>query len=113
LKNINKIKSPGIYGFTVEFYKFSWNDIKFPFLNCLTESLEKGNFSVSQLQGLITCLPKKKGKEKHFMKNSCPITLLCVDFKLSSSCRANRLKPILKKYYKSDTKRFSKREIYW
>jgi hypothetical protein len=58
-------KSPGIDGFTVEFYKFFWNDIKFPLLNCLNESLEKGNFSVSQRQGLITCLPKE-GKEKHF-----------------------------------------------
>ena len=46
-------------------FKFFWNDIKFPLLNCLNESLEKGNFSVSQRQGLITCLPKE-GKEKHF-----------------------------------------------
>jgi hypothetical protein len=44
-------------------------------------------FSVSQHQGLITCLPKE-GKEKHFMKNWRPITLLCVDFKLATSCIA-------------------------
>ena len=29
------------------------------------------------------------------MKNWHPITLLCVDFKLATSCIANRLKPIL------------------
>ena len=91
---MKNFKSPGIDGFTVEFYKFFWNDIKFPLLNCLNESLEKGNFSVSQRQGLITCLPKE-GKEKHFMKNWHPITLLCVDFKLATSFIANRLKPIL------------------
>ena len=77
-------------------YKFFWNDIKFPLLNCLNESLEKGNFSVSQRQGLITCLPKE-GKEKHFMKNWHPITLLCVDFKLATSCIANRLRAVPEK----------------
>lgn len=40
---------------------------------------------------------RKEGKEKHFMKNWRPITLLCVDFKLASSYIANRLKPILHK----------------
>jgi hypothetical protein len=58
------------------------------------QRLEKGKYSVSQPQGLIACLPKE-GQEKHFMKNWRPITLLSVDFKLASSCRANRLKPIL------------------
>ena len=91
---MKNFKLPGIDGFTVEFYKFFWNDIKFSLLNCLNESLEKGNFSVSQCQGLIICLPKE-GNEKHFMKNWRPITLLCVDFKLATSCIANRLKPIL------------------
>jgi hypothetical protein len=70
------------------------NEIKFPLVNCLNQRLEKGKYSVSQPQGLIACLPKE-GQEKHFMKNWRPITLLSVDFKLASSCRANRLKPIL------------------
>jgi hypothetical protein len=76
-------------------FKFFSNDIKFLLLNCLNESLEKGTFSVSQRQGLLTCLPKE-GKEKHMLKNWRPITLLCVDIKLATSCMANRLKPILK-----------------
>ena len=41
------------------FFVKNWNDIKFPLLNCLNNSLEKGKFSVSQRQGLITCLPQK------------------------------------------------------
>jgi hypothetical protein len=76
-------------------FKFFSNDIKFLLLNCLNESLEKGTFSISQRQGLLTCLPKE-GKEKPMLKNWRPITLLCVDFKLATSCMANRLKPILK-----------------
>jgi hypothetical protein len=51
-------KSPGIDGFTVEFYKFFWNDIKIPLVKCLNESLDNGKFSVSQRQGLITCIPE-------------------------------------------------------
>jgi hypothetical protein len=58
--------------------------MKFPLLNCLNNSSEKRKCSISQRQGLITC-PPKEGKEKDFMKNWHPITLLCVDFKLASS----------------------------
>jgi hypothetical protein len=88
LRCFEKYESPGIDGFTVEYYFFlNWNDIKFPLLNSLNNSLEKGTFSVSQRQELIIFLPKE-GKEKHFMKNWRPITLLCVDFILASSCIA-------------------------
>ena len=107
LKNMKNLKSPGIDGFTVEFYKFFWNDIKFPLVNCLNESLEKGKFSVSQRQGLIVCLPKE-GKEKHFIKNWRPITLLCVDYKLASACIAKRLKPILQNIISQTQKGFLK-----
>jgi hypothetical protein len=33
-------KSPGIDGFTVEFYKFFWNDIKIPLVKCLKGDLK-------------------------------------------------------------------------
>ena len=88
-------KSPGVDGFTVEFYKFFWNDIKIPLVKCLNESLDNGKFSVSQCQGLIKCIPKE-GNPKHFLKNWHPITLLNVDFKIALACIANRIKPILR-----------------
>jgi hypothetical protein len=40
-------------------WKFFWNDIKIPLVKCLNESLDNGKFSVSQRQGLITCIPKE------------------------------------------------------
>lgn len=67
LKNMNNFKSPGIDGFTVEFYKHFWNDIKFLLLNCLNESLEKGKILVCQRQGLITCLPKEKKEKRNIL----------------------------------------------
>ena len=86
-------------------FQFFWNDIKFPLLDCLNESLEKEHFSVSQCQALITCLPKG-GKQKHFMKNWHPITLLCIDFKLATACIANRLKHILQNIISQTQKGF-------
>ena len=89
-------KSPGIDGFTVEFYKFFWSDIKLYLLNSLNQAYEKGELSVSQKQGMITCLPKD-GKPKEYIKNWRPISLLNVDYKLASTCISNRLQKIMNK----------------
>ena len=90
LKGMSNQKSPGIDGFTVEFYKFFWSDIKLYLLNSLNQAYEKGELSVSQKQGMITCLPKD-GKPKEYIKNWRPISLLNVDYKLASTCISNRL----------------------
>jgi hypothetical protein len=47
-------------------FKFFWNGIKFLILDCLNESLEKENFSVSQRQGLINYMPSKRRKTETF-----------------------------------------------
>ena len=94
LKNMKNGKSPGLDGYTIEFYKFFWNDINLFLIKSLNYSLEKGIMSISQRQGVITCLPKE-GKSKFYLKNWRPITLLNVDTKIASACMANRIKPIL------------------
>ena len=66
LKGMSNRKSPGIDGFTVEFYKFFWTDVKLYLLNSLNQAYEKGELSVSQKQGMITCLPKD-GKPKEYI----------------------------------------------
>jgi hypothetical protein len=76
-------------------------------VKCLNESLDNGKFSVRQRQGLITCIPKE-GKQKHFLKNWHPITLLNVDFKIASACIANRIKPVLKNIISETQKGFLK-----
>ena len=63
LKLMKNGKSPGMDGFTTEFYKFFWKDIN-PFLvRSFNHGYEKGQLSVTQRQGVITCLPKE-GKPK-------------------------------------------------
>ena len=68
LKNMKNGKSPGLDGFTVEFYKVFWIDLKCPLLRSFKYSFEIQSMSLTQRQGLITCLPKE-GKSKHFLKN--------------------------------------------
>ena len=94
LKNMKNGKSPGLDGFTTEFYNFFWHDIKYFLLRSFREAFQKGNLSISQTQGIITCLPKD-GKPKHFLKNWRPISLLNVDYKIIATCIANRIKKVL------------------
>ena len=94
LENMKNGKSPGLDGFTVEFYKVFWIDLKCPLLRSFKYSFEIQSMSLTQRQGLITCLPKD-GKSKHFLKNWRPISLLNVDYKLVSACVSNKIKTVL------------------
>ena len=66
-----------------------------------------GQMSVTQIQGVIACIPKE-GKDKQFLKNWRPITLLNTVYKISSSCIAARLKTVLPKLIGDDQKGFLK-----
>ena len=93
---ISRKKSPGSDGFTVEFFKFFYNDLKVFIRKSLNEGYREGKLSITQRQGIITCLPKGD-KPKHFLKNWRPITLLNVIYKLASGCIADRIKIVLDK----------------
>lgn len=94
LKNMSNGKSPGSDGFTTEFYKFFWVDLG-PFLfRSLKYGYEKGEFSEFQYQSVITCIPKE-GKDRRYLSNWRPISLMNVDTKIASAVIANRLKVVL------------------
>jgi hypothetical protein len=57
--------------------------------------------SVTQRQGVITCIPKE-GKSKEFLKNWRPITLLNSTYKLASSCIAEMIKSVLSHLISTD-----------
>ena len=59
LKLMKNGKSPGSDGFTVDFYKFFWNDIVALVFRSLYFGYETGHFSQFQTQGVITCIPKE------------------------------------------------------
>ena len=51
-------KSPVLDGYTVEFFKFFWIDIGVFVLRSINYGYRTGLLSVTQKQGIITCLPK-------------------------------------------------------
>ena len=53
-------KTPGSDGLTVEFYRFFWNIIAKYMVESFSYVFESGNLSISQKQGIISLIPKKK-----------------------------------------------------
>lgn len=94
-------KSPGSDGFTVEFFKFFWKDLKLFILNAINFIFLKKELPISQRLGIISCLPKGD-KPRQYLKNWRPITLLNVLYKLISGCISYRIKSTLD-YIISDT----------
>ena len=105
LKNMKNNKSPGLDGFTVEFFKFFWVDIGAFILRSINYGYRNGSLSVTQKQGLITCLPKPN-KSRLSLKNWRPISLLNVVYKLASSVKANRVKQTLQDIIHENQKGF-------
>ena len=68
LKNMKNNKSPGLDGFTVEFFKFFWIDIGLFILKSLNYGYRTGSLSITQKQGVITCIPKPN-KSRCVLKN--------------------------------------------
>ena len=87
IKNSQSGKSPGSDGLTREFYIVFWNDIAELLFNSLIEGKEKGVLSTTQRQAVIKLLDK--GKDKRFIKNQRPISLINYDTKMLSKTLAD------------------------
>ena len=74
-------KSPALDGFSIEFYKTFWQDLKEIFLKCLNYFLVADQLCDSQYKELITLIPKS-GKNTMFISNYRPITLPNCDYKI-------------------------------
>ena len=107
LRNMKNKKSPGSDGFTAEFYKCFWKDIGWFVCRSLNEGYQNGKLSQFQSQGIITCIPKEE-KDRRYIKNWRPISLLNVDYKIGSSSIANRFQKILPSIISDTQKGFIK-----
>ena len=94
LKELKNGKTPGTDGFPPEFYKFFWIDIKDILLDSIHYAFTDGQLSIEQRRGVITLIPKKL-KNRLFLKNWRPISLLNTDYKLIAKTLASRIKKVL------------------
>lgn len=98
-------KSPGIDGFSVEFLKFFWADIGVYVLRSINRAYQTATMSISHRRGVITCIPKSD-KNRCYLKNWRPISLLIAIYKLASACISSRLKQVLPSIIHQDQKGF-------
>ena len=98
-------KSPGPDGYSNEFYKIFWNQIKILLLQLMNFYRNRGELNKRQISGIITCIPKG-GKLRNDLKNWRPITLLNSIYKFYSGILAERIKQLLPKLINVDQKGF-------
>ena len=87
-------RSPGNDGLTKEFYITFWYDIKVTFISSLDQDKKRKELNISQRQAIIKLI-EKKNREKRYIRNWRPISLLNVDIKILSKAFAKRLKEVL------------------
>ena len=87
-------KSSGNDGLTKEFYCTFWDDIKDTITKSLKESKQMKYLCASQQQAIIK-LPEKTNKDKRYISNWKPISLLSFDWKMISKSLVSRVKKVL------------------
>ena len=94
LQTFKNGKSPGNDGLTAEFYQAFWPTLGYLLVDSLNSSFEKGELANSQKQGIIRLI-EKKNKDKRYVTNWRPISLLNVDVKIASKAITLRLEKVL------------------
>ena len=94
LKFMENNKAPGTDGLTPEFYRYFWDILGSYMVNSFNYAFQNGSLSISQRQGIISLIPKKK-KNTEYLKNWRPVSLLNVDYKIATKTIALRLEKIL------------------
>ena len=87
-------KSPGNDGLTNEFYCTFWDDIKDTFMKSLKESKKLKYFCALQRQAIIKLI-EKPNKDKRYISNWRPTSLLNFDLKMISKSLATRERKVL------------------
>ena len=100
LKIMAANKSPGSDGFTMEFYRYFWNLLGNYMIKSFDYAFQNGIISISQRQGVISLIPKKKNNLE-FLKNWRPVSVLNVDYKILTKVIALRLEKVLAKIISS------------
>ena len=101
LKELPNNKSPGCDGFTTNFYKFFWIDIKELLFESYNYSFEKNAMTQEQKRGILNLLPKKD-KDLRYLANWRPVSLLTTDYKILTKALAMKLQKVIPTIVDSD-----------
>ena len=94
LKNMKNDKSPGLDGFTTNFYKFFWTDLKNLLYETLTYSFQQGELPCGLRRGVLSLIPKKD-KDLRYLKSWRPVSLLATDYKILAKALSIRLEQVM------------------
>ena len=94
LSHFKNNKMPGSDGFTLEFYTFFWDVIGEIMVDRFNYTFENGWLSISPKLRVISLIPKKD-KDKKYLKNWRPISLLNNDYKIATKAIALCLEKVL------------------
>ena len=94
LKQLQNDKTPGMDGFTTNFYKFFWLDLKDILFQSFCYSFHNGSLTNDQRRGVLNLIPKAN-KDLRFLRNWRPVSILNTDYKILTKALAIRLQEVL------------------
>ena len=100
LESMPSNKSPGNDGLSKGFYLCFFDTIDSILMGSLNYAFEKGELSSFQRQAFITLI--EKGRDKRYLKNWRPISLLNVDTKILSKALSTRISKVIGSVIESD-----------
>ena len=98
---------PGSDEFTVEFYLHFWSILGEEMIQSFNQTLTHGHLNITKRQGIIRVVPKKR-KNKLYLENWRPISLLNTDYKIATKTIASRISKVLPKLIHEDQTRYVK-----
>ena len=101
LKQLQNDKIPGSDGFTTNFYKFFWQDLREFLFDSCKYSFEHGMLTSDQRRGILNLIPKGN-KDIRFLNNWRPVSILNTDYKILTKALAIRLQSVLPSLIHSD-----------
>ncbi|RVX01696.1 Transposon TX1 uncharacterized 149 kDa protein [Vitis vinifera] len=99
LSDLNGDKAPGPDGFSLSFWQFSWDFVKYEVMGFMKEFHEHGRFVRSLNSTFLVLIPKIPDAED--LKDFRPISLIGGLYKLLAKVLANRIKKVVGKVVSS------------